>query len=206
MITALFLQIAHFDDQWLRMVQTILLLVFSLLLIYLTLNLWFWLTVKLENSIKNNIFFGYVVGFVIALFDYNLVRFMLNNFYDQILYLYSKLNVGFVVLMWLYWLDLSRWIPGWIETNTKNVTLFITIKEILWVVLLYLSLFLLGIFQFSQALIFDPQFYLIPVLILLTNLLRAFKWISKKTFFILNFLLPLVVFLYIFFLLNYKYF
>lgn len=177
-ISALFLQINQFGGDPLKMLQALSITFFSLLLIYLSINFWYWLVILTKETPKSVVLNGQIIAIAIAFFDYYLVKFLYVNFYFQLYEIFKYIRVGIIFIVWYYFSDLILQL----KKKYNHKTFFTIIHEVIWIPVLYLIFpgFLFGNNNYS---IFDAKYYVIPLSILLINLLRAFGWISKKTFY-----------------------
>lgn len=196
-IDALFLQITQYDSGTLKMLQALLTTIFSLLLIYLSINFWIWLVVSTKETSKSKVLNSLIVASLIGVFDYYLIKFVYINFYAQLVVLFQWTKFGIFLLVWLYLSDLidlgSR--------KFKSPVFWVLLKEIFWIFIVYGILFSFGVAILGDTKnFFEAKFYIVPVSLLLVNIMRTFRWYDRKTFYLLSFLTVLANGIFIYYL------
>ena len=167
-ITGLFLQITQFQNDSLRMIQALLLLTFVALLSYLLINFWIRFIIYIEETPKSFIFNSLILGMIIHVFIFYLIKFIFTSFNVQLKIIFNILKLGFILLISIYISDITKFLTQ----KFGKEKLWLAINEIFWGILIFLY-------------IFDKKQVVFPVVLVLLNIPLVYKWISKKTFYLL---------------------
>ncbi|MFH0819504.1 MAG: hypothetical protein V1892_00555 [bacterium] len=182
-ITGLFLQITQFQNDSLRMVQVLLLILFTALLSYLIINFWIKLISYKEETPKSIALNSTLLSLSVGLFIFNLFAFIHTSFKNQLDFIFHWSKFGILLLLSLYFFDGMKFL----SSKFGREKLWLVTNEIFFAILYYF-------FFIYKKEYFDKKLIIIPALLVLLNIPLAFKWISRKIFY---WLIALMVIIYI---------
>jgi len=177
-VATLFLQITQFEGDALKMIQALLLVVFTLLLSYLLIDCLIKLIAYKKETPKSIAINSTIFSVTIGLFIFNLFRFLYTSFNSQLLTIYSWTKFGLVLLMCAYFNDLVRFLTS----RYGNERLWLVVNEFFYGVVWYF-LFVYPTYHFQL------KWLLYVCALVFIGVLLAFRWISLKVH---NFLLLII--------------
>ena len=193
LVSALFLQIPFSDNGDLKKIQAILISIFAIFITYLLIVFWLLLVAFVKTSPKVKIINSLLISYSIVIFLYYLFKFIIGTFQNELLVLLPWFKLGLLFLFCSYMNDFL----GKVAANWKHRELVILIREVLWIVCLFVFLnlpFSNSNFDFIKSNL--PFIGLIYFGILLVNIVRAYKWITARAFYVISFLIFVAVTLY----------